>query len=88
MQQVSESPWHRRKLFEYAFSTKSECMKKNEPTPYLDSLVFSKLKAKLGGRVRVMVSGSAPLSSTLHEFLEICFCAPVVQGFIHFLFFY
>jgi len=81
MQQVSEFPWHRRKLFEYAYSVKCESLKKNEPTPYLDSLVFSKLRAKLGGRVRVLISGSAPLSPSLHEFLEVCFCAPVIQGY-------
>ena len=33
-----------------------------------DRLVFSKMRAKLGGRMRVMVSGSAPLSKDIAEF--------------------
>ena len=37
----------------------------------IDKLVFSKIKERLGGRIRLMISGSAPLSPTLHEFLEV-----------------
>ena len=81
LQQVSESMWHRRKIFEYAFATKSEALKKGEQTPLLDTLVFNKIKEKLGGRVRLIVSGAAPLSTSLHEFLEVVFGCPVVQGY-------
>jgi len=42
-----------------------------EETPLLDKLVFHKIKERLGGRIRLMVSGSAPLSPALHEFLEV-----------------
>ena len=42
-----------------------------EETPVLDKLVFHKIKERLGGRIRLMVSGSAPLSPALHEFLEV-----------------
>ena len=33
-----------------------------------DRLVFSKLRAKLGGRIRFMVSGGAPLSQKINQF--------------------
>jgi long-chain acyl-CoA synthetase len=33
-----------------------------------DKLVFSKLRAKLGGRIRFMVSGGAPLNKTINQF--------------------
>ncbi len=33
-----------------------------------DKLVFSKLRAKLGGRIRFMVSGGAPLNSRINQF--------------------
>jgi len=80
-QTIQESLWHRRKLFNYAYQTKVEAMAKNEATPWLDSLVFAKIRARLGGRIRLIVSGSAPLSPTLQQFERVCFCCPVIQGY-------
>lgn len=40
-----------------------------QATPFFDKIVFSKVKERLGGRVKIIVSGGAPLaggSSTLH----------------------
>lgn len=37
-----------------------------------DRLVFSKLKARFGGRLRFFISGSAPLSKDLSEFFHAC----------------
>lgn len=37
-----------------------------------DKLVYSKLKARLGGRLRVLVSGGAPLSRSISEFFHAC----------------
>eukprot|EP00005_Dracoamoeba_jomungandri_P000521 CAMPEP_0174254172 /NCGR_PEP_ID=MMETSP0439-20130205/3517_1 /TAXON_ID=0 /ORGANISM="Stereomyxa ramosa, Strain Chinc5" /LENGTH=671 /DNA_ID=CAMNT_0015335623 /DNA_START=35 /DNA_END=2047 /DNA_ORIENTATION=- len=81
LQQVNESFILKKQLFYYAFRTKLEAMQQGQETPYLDAIVFSKIKEKLGGRVRLIVSGSAPLSPTLHDFLKVCFGCPVIQGY-------
>ncbi|THG19818.1 hypothetical protein TEA_018572 [Camellia sinensis var. sinensis] len=39
------------------------------------------VKARLGGRIRLIVSGAAPLSSEVEEFLRVTSCAYVVQGY-------
>lgn len=44
-----------------------------------DLLVFKNVKAKLGGRVRVLVSGSAPLSQQMESFMRVVVGAPFVQ---------
>ena len=45
------------------------------------SVIFSQVKNALGGRVRIMVSGGAPLSSDTHEFIKTCLCNLVLQGY-------
>ena len=44
-------------------------------------MVFKKVKALLGGRVRLMITGSAPIASEVIDFLKICFCAPICEGY-------
>uniref|UniRef100_A0A8C1V6P2 long-chain-fatty-acid--CoA ligase n=1 Tax=Cyprinus carpio TaxID=7962 RepID=A0A8C1V6P2_CYPCA len=44
-------------------------------------LVFRKVRALLGGRLRVLLSGGAPLSAATQRFMNICFCCPVGQGY-------
>lgn len=46
-----------------------------------DGLVFKKTKAILGGNVRFMVTGSAPIDKTVIDFLKICFCCPIMEGY-------
>ncbi|XP_047341345.1 long chain acyl-CoA synthetase 9, chloroplastic-like [Impatiens glandulifera] len=44
-------------------------------------LVFRKVKAVLGGRNRFILSGGAPLSADTQRFINICFGAPIGQGY-------
>lgn len=50
-----------------------------QASPFFDKLVFSKVKQRLGGRCRLVVSGGAPLSPHVEEFLRVAMCCPVVQ---------
>ncbi|KAF3666601.1 Long chain acyl-CoA synthetase 1 [Capsicum annuum] len=42
---------------------------------------FLQVKARLGGRIRLIVSGGAPLSSEVEEFLRVTSCGFVLQGY-------
>lgn len=44
-------------------------------------LAFNNIKKKLGGRVRLILSGAAPMSKRVQEFLSCSMCAPVLQGY-------
>lgn len=46
-----------------------------------DKLIFSKLKEMLGGRVRFLYTGAAPISREVLDFLKVAFSCPVVEGY-------
>ena len=52
-----------------------------QASPLFDKVVFSKVKAALGGRVKLIVTGGAPLARHVEDFLKVTMCCPVVQGY-------
>mmetsp|Transcript_139191 Transcript_139191/g.242249 ORF Transcript_139191/g.242249 Transcript_139191/m.242249 type:complete len:690 (-) Transcript_139191:41-2110(-) len=46
-----------------------------------NKLVFSQVQGLVGGKLRGMVTGSAPLSPDIQKFIQTCFNAPVRQGY-------
>ncbi|XP_041014787.1 long chain acyl-CoA synthetase 9, chloroplastic-like isoform X2 [Juglans microcarpa x Juglans regia] len=46
-----------------------------------DFIVFRKVRAILGGRIRFVLSGGAPLSGDTQRFINICLGAPIGQGY-------
>jgi len=70
-------------LFESGFNSKKSTLEGGGPptSGLWDSIIFNKMKAKLGGRVRLMITGAAPLSADVHRFLQVAFCVPLLQGY-------
>ncbi|KAL5581686.1 hypothetical protein UlMin_014128 [Ulmus minor] len=46
-----------------------------------DGIVFKKIRSVLGGRIKMMLCGGAPLSGDSQRFFNICMGAPVGQGY-------
>jgi long-chain acyl-CoA synthetase len=46
-----------------------------------DALVFNKFRKILGGRVRLMVTGSAPIAPHVLQLLRCVFCCPVIEAY-------
>uniref|UniRef100_A0A8C7UUV5 long-chain-fatty-acid--CoA ligase n=1 Tax=Oncorhynchus mykiss TaxID=8022 RepID=A0A8C7UUV5_ONCMY len=81
MTKVEEMSSVQRTLFVLAYNYKMEQMTKGYRTPLCDSLVFRKVRSLLGGHMRVLLSGGAPLSAATQRFMNICLCCPVGQGY-------
>jgi len=47
----------------------------------LDYIVFSKIQKQLGGRLRICITGSAPLSGKVLNFCRCAFGCPVLEGY-------
>ena len=68
------------KAAEYKSRDKSVPLWISAPLGLLDGIIFSKLREKLGGRIRFAVSGSAPLGKDLANFFT-AVGVPLIEGF-------
>jgi long-chain acyl-CoA synthetase len=91
LNEVKKRPAISRKLFYGALGLGAEVAKLREsgkPIPVwmsralkiADKLVFSKVRARLGGRIRIAASGAAPLGRDLAEFFS-AINMPLVEGY-------
>jgi len=46
-----------------------------------DKILFNKTKSVFGGRARIMITGSAPISSDVLNQLKITACCPLLEGY-------
>lgn len=82
---ISAGGFIKRNLFNLAYSYKLRNMKGGkkhyEASPLSDKIVFSKVKEGLGGRVRIILSGAAPLAPHVEAYLKVVTCSHVLQGY-------
>jgi long-chain acyl-CoA synthetase len=91
LEKVSNDPPLRQKIFWWAIGVGRQAAKyfqrSQKPTGWLgvklglaDKLVFSKIKQRVGGRLRFFVSGGAPLSKEIGEFFAAAGIA-ILEGY-------
>ena len=67
-------------LFNFAYEYKSKQTAMGRDTPILNALIFKKTAQLLGGNMRAMLSGGAPLEEKTQRFMEVCIKTPLVIG--------
>ncbi|KAI8642080.1 hypothetical protein BD408DRAFT_417045 [Parasitella parasitica] len=68
-------------LFNVAYNAKKANLNNSVHHWVYDRLVFAPVREKLGGRIRFILSGSAPIAPEVLAFLKICFSATVHEGY-------
>ncbi|KAJ3124260.1 Long chain acyl-CoA synthetase 7 peroxisomal [Nowakowskiella sp. JEL0407] len=82
MQGVNAKGGVAKMLFDFAYAAKKRNLANGYITHMLwDNLIFGAVRARLGGRVKVIVSGSAPILPDIKDFLRICFSAEIFEGY-------
>ncbi|VDO59921.1 unnamed protein product [Heligmosomoides polygyrus] len=70
-----------REMFRACYERKRARYEEGYTSFILNKLVFNRIGKMLGGNIRCVLSGGAPLSPETQRFMNICFCCPVVQGY-------
>eukprot|EP00092_Neocalanus_flemingeri_P005787 GFUD01006229.1.p1 GENE.GFUD01006229.1~~GFUD01006229.1.p1 ORF type:complete len:726 (-),score=213.49 GFUD01006229.1:423-2600(-) len=73
--------WFAEELFHYLVAYKMKWQDRGFDTPLLNKTLFRRIRYFLGGKVRVLLSGGAPLSSDTHSLCRTCLSMPVIQGY-------
>lgn len=85
VEKISSGGILKHSLFNIAYSYKLRNMSKGyrheEAAPLFDKIIFSKVKEGLGGNIRLILSGAAPLSTSVETFLRVVTCSHVLQGY-------
>jgi len=68
-------------IFNMAIQYKLEWYESGYDTPIINAILFKPIRALLGGRVRFMLTGGAPLAAETHRYLRAALCCPVLQGY-------
>lgn len=82
-QKIKETTGMKRKVIDWGVQKKLYNLENYGYTTntFYDKVVFNKFKAILGGRVRAMITGSAPISKEVLDFLKIAFCTQIHEGY-------
>lgn len=70
-------------LFNMAFNSKLRNFRRTGKLNhwFWDKLVFSSIRSRLGGDLKVFFSGSAPMNPVVIDFIRICFSVPFLEGY-------
>lgn len=70
-------------LFDKAFAAKMHNLVTTGSVThwFWDRLVFGKIKATLFPKTGYFTTGSAPISNSVKNFLQICFCVPMIEAY-------
>lgn len=68
-------------IFNFFYNYKLKWYHRGYQTPLTNKLIFKPIKSLVGGKVRLLASGGAPLAPDVHEFIRTSLCVPLLQGY-------
>lgn len=80
---MEQQSGYARWMFNKGLTTKLEHLKDTGEVVHsmYDKLVFSKLRQLLGGRVRYLITGGAPIAQEVMDFIRVVFSCPMIQAY-------
>jgi len=70
-----------KELINFCYEYRLKWTRRGHDTPIMNRLIFKKFKDIVGGRLRVLLSGGAPLAPDAHNFVKTCLDLVLMQGY-------
>lgn len=81
MNNFASQSWLKRKIIQWCLWHQTLAFRKGRRVALYDKLVFNRIRAIFGGKLRCFASGAAPLSGELSEFLQVSCAVPILEGY-------
>ena len=82
MSKINKLPSIAKKLILFAIKHKNDCLLSGKrPSEVLDTLLLSNFSNALGGRLRLIVNGGAPILPHVYEFCRAAVTPNIIQGY-------
>ncbi|CAH1286121.1 unnamed protein product [Diabrotica balteata] len=78
---VNKSNVVKKAIFTFGYNYKTKWSNRGFSTPLTDRIVFKATKNLLGGKLRLIAAGGAPLTADTHELVKTCLCVDLIQGY-------
>lgn len=77
---ISLSGRFKSQLVQFCIRYRAAWVRRGYDTPIMNKLVFGPMRAIVGGRVKLLLSGGAPLAEEAHQFIRTALCLQLHQG--------
>jgi long-chain acyl-CoA synthetase len=77
---ISASGPFKSKLVDFCIRYRASWLRRGYDTPIINRLVFGPMKAIVGGKVKLLLCGGAPLADEAHQFIRTALCCKLHQG--------
>lgn len=78
---IEAGPPLAKSIFNMALQYKLDWYECGYDTPIINAVLLKPIRALLGGRLRFMFAGGAPLAPETHRYIRATLCCPVLQGY-------
>ncbi|XP_040572244.1 long-chain-fatty-acid--CoA ligase 4 [Lepeophtheirus salmonis] len=68
-------------IFRFFYDYRLKSIRNGLPTPVLNKILFGKFHKLIGGKVKFIFAGGAPLSDEVHDFIRVCLGVDIIQGY-------
>lgn len=70
-------------IFDFAYKYKLKWAEYGFSTPLVDRIIFGEARKLVGGRLKVIITGGAPLSMNTQGFIKTCLCTDLLLAYGH-----